>query len=47
MLKSERREQQRNKRKNGMRITGRSVFIIQEAIINRADKTSKKKRGKK
>lgn len=46
--KADNRDKKRNKAKNGMRISGRSVFIIQKAIIQRSDKPNQpqKKRGK-
>lgn len=44
--KAEKREKKRNKTKNGMRISGRSVILIQEVIINRAEKAKNKKKGK-
>ena len=36
--KGERRQAKRNKRKNGMKIGSKSVFIIQQAQIKRAQR---------
>jgi len=36
--KGERRQAKRNKRKNGMKVDGRSIFNIQKAQIKRAQK---------
>lgn len=36
--KSERREAKRNKSKNGMRVTGKSVFMIQQILIKKGNK---------
>lgn len=41
--KGERRERKQNKRKHGMRISGKSIFTIQETIINRPKKNKKGK----
>lgn len=40
--KANKRDKKRNKRKNGMRTDGKSVFIIQSAIIKRGQKTQGK-----
>ena len=40
--KSEKRERKRNKRKNGMRVSGRSVFVIRNTINKRARKVKRK-----
>lgn len=44
--KAEGRDKKRHKRKNGMRITGRSVFLTVEIQVNKANKL-KKEKGKK
>jgi hypothetical protein len=36
MNKWEKRDKKRNKRKNGMRISGKSVFLIQQELGKRA-----------
>jgi hypothetical protein len=36
--KAEKRDKKRNKRKNGMRTDGKSVFIIQKVIIKKGEK---------
>jgi hypothetical protein len=41
--KWKRREKKLEKRKRGMRVTGRSVFVIQEIQKKKADKTNKRK----
>jgi len=38
--KAHKRDKARQKKKNGMRIGGRSVFTIQEVLIKRSEKTS-------
>lgn len=43
MERWERREKKRNKKKNGMRVTNRSIFIIKEQIEKRS-RDAKKKR---
>lgn len=40
--KAMKRDKARLKKKNGMRISGKSVFIIQQTVINRADKVQPK-----
>jgi len=39
--KAERRDKKRKKRKYGMRVNGKSVFIIQNAIIKRGKRKEK------
>jgi hypothetical protein len=41
--KAENRDKKRSKRKNGMRTDGKSVFVIQNAIVNRAKKIKNNK----
>lgn len=40
--KAIKRDKARLKKKNGMRVTGKSVFVIQQTVINRADKVQPK-----
>lgn len=40
--KAYRRDKKRNQRKHGMRTSGKSVFIIQEQLIKRANKEGAK-----
>jgi len=39
--KALKRDKKRNKRKNGMRIDGKSVFVIIQSQINRSQKKEK------
>lgn len=41
--KAERRDKKTSKRKNGMKVSGRSCFIIQRILKERADKIQKEK----
>jgi len=41
--KARKRDKKRNKRKHGMRVSGRSLEHIQNAIRNRAEKARAKK----
>ena len=43
ITKANKRDKAQFKRKNGMRVTGKGVFIIQQAQINRANKIKDKK----
>lgn len=36
LQKAEKRDKSRSKRKNGMRVSGKSVFAIQNAIVKRS-----------
>ena len=40
--KANKRDKKRNKRKNGMRIDGKSVFVIIQSQIKRSQKKEKK-----
>lgn len=40
--KSNKRDKKRFKKKNGMRVSGRSVLVIQSTIIKRAEKAKGK-----
>lgn len=42
--KSERREKKRNKKKNGMRVDNKSIFVVQSAIIKRGEKAKGKRK---
>jgi hypothetical protein len=44
--KAEKRDKARNKRKNGQRVSGRSVFVIQAVQIKKAEKAKGKRNGK-
>lgn len=39
--KASKRDKKRNKRKNGMIVTGKSVFIIQNVLVKKGKKKSK------
>lgn len=39
--KAERRDAQREKARKGMRVSGRSVFVISRASMKRAERTAK------
>ncbi len=41
LSKAEKRDKKRNKKKHGMRVSGKSVFIIQNALIKRGKKGEK------
>jgi hypothetical protein len=41
--KANSRDKKRRKKRNGMVVSGKSTFLIQEIIIKRADKVKKKK----
>lgn len=43
--KAQRRDKKYRKSRYGMRISGKSVFVIVEAMVNRSEE-SKKKKGK-
>jgi hypothetical protein len=45
--KAEKRDKKRNKRKNGQRTDGRSVFVIVEIQRKRAEKVGKNGKRKK
>lgn len=42
--KAEGRDKKRNKKKYGMRVRGRSIFVVVEAQVKRAKRTKKKKK---
>lgn len=42
--KANKRDKAWRKKKSGMRTSGKSVFVIQQAIVNRADKVQEKKK---
>lgn len=42
--KSLRRERQRNKKRNGMQMDGRSVVLLQEILIKKGEKVKAKKK---
>lgn len=39
--KANKRDKKRNKKKNGMRVSGKSVFLLQEIIKKKADRANK------
>ena len=39
--KFERRNKKRNKRKYGMRVTGKSIFVVVEVTVKKAKKTKR------
>lgn len=41
--KWENRDKKRNKRINGMRVSGKSVFLLQEIVTNKAKEVKKEK----
>lgn len=41
--KQENRDKKRNKAKNGMVVTNRSIFVIVETQVNKAEKSKKNK----
>ncbi len=45
--KANNRDRQSNKRKNGMRVSNKSIFVIQNAIVNRGENAKKSKKSKK
>ena len=42
--KANKRDHARNKRKNGQRVSGRSLFVIQSIQIKKAEKAKSKRR---
>lgn len=44
--RANRRDNQRNKARNGMRISNRSIFTIVEAQVKRSEEIKKKKKKK-
>jgi hypothetical protein len=39
--KASKRDNKRNKRRNGMQISGKSIFVIQETLIKKGNKKNK------
>jgi len=37
--KANKRDKKKNKRKNGMRVSGKSVFVIQSTLIKKGNKS--------
>lgn len=41
LQKSDNRDKKRNKKINGMRISGKSIFVVMEVIVKKAKKDNK------